>query len=627
MNGALLLLTSWFGCGVSSDGTVQLPEPGPGPGLLLLTLEDAPATRFTPWGGSDDRLQAFADLGTTWTRAYAPTPMLQANLATLWTVRTPDQHGVWLDGMQRLPQQEVTLFEALRDAGWHTTSSTGSLLTDERWGLHQGAISVSVHDDPNPADLPAEAVVQRLVLVDEPQAAWVHLSAEQLDVVPDLVERWVDLHPEGWIVVAGVHGAGDGLELDDDALRLPLVAVGPGFDAKATIDDVVSLADVMPTVRASLGLPSERPTLLLGGSRVVDHASHLGRALFGSAVVTATTEAEGRIVVSDAPRWYGAVGTRIPTAGHIVPDDHAAVVRHKERRAAVPHNLAPPALLPLAERTRLAQVAPRVLGDPDAAGPAVASRTRSRTPFVDEVAKPLGLKRFREVHRIAEQLEGTPVGHLLHAIAYRGQADAAQAGVALEAGHASATGPVFAWHRAEIALDRCRVDTAAFWLELVVASSPLPPRDIASALHRARARGPLPPELQAEADALIAAWPDDPYVQPLADPLAITMLPVRPGSPVTGLLRARADWTQGHATEAIEALRDAVALDPMDCSMRVELARWYLEADERVAANRLLAPLVRASPDDPVLRELWERSEVSPEERREQAVDRTWNRP
>jgi predicted Zn-dependent protease len=102
---------------------------------------------------------------------------------------------------------------------------------------------------------------------------------------------------------------------------------------------------------------------------------------------------------------------------------------------------------------------------------------------------------------------------------------------------------------------------------------------------------------------------------------------VRPSSPVTGLLRARADWHQGHATEAIEALRAAVALDPMDCTLRVELARWYLEADERFGAQRLLAPLLRAQPDDPVLIELADRAKVDPDDRHKRSVDRIYNRP
>ncbi len=602
------------------------PPPEASPGLLVLTLEDAPAARFAPWGGTDDRLDAFASLGTTWLRAYGPTPQRQPNLASLWTGVPPDQHGVWLDGMQVLPDHHTLLFEALGEAGWHTATSTGTLLTDERWGLHQGARSVSVHDDVLPGPLPASAIVDRLEVRDEPQAAWVHLAADGLGALEPLVGRWVEVHPEGWFVVVGVHGRGSGLALDDDALRLPLIVVGPGFEAGAQLDDVVALHDVAPTLRVLVGLRAEGATLHEGGADVVHHATHLGRALFGRGVLQATTEPHGRVVIGAKNRWYGALGARIPTDGHIVPDDHGAVVRHRAQRAEAPTDTAPVAFVPLAERAQLAQVAPHTLGDPDAAAGDPDAAPGMAT-FVDAIRKPLQFKQHRELHQIADELEGTPFAHLLRAITARGQADVDTAAAALEAGHDGATGPTFAWHRAELALDRCRVDEADAWLERVTDTEPLRPAPTAALVHRALAHGPLPPGLARHRDTLVATWPQHPYVPPLSDPLATAHLPVRPGSPVTGLLRARADWHRGHATKAIEALRAAVALDPMDCTLRVELARWYLEAEEHFGAQRLLAPLVRAQPNDPVLKDLADRAKVSPDERHKRSVDRTWNRP
>lgn len=630
MSFGLLALLTLLGCGPEGVGpwrqAPQAPPQAASPGLLVLTLEEAPATRFGPWGGADDRLDAFASMGTTWTRAYAPTPLRQPNLATLWMGAGPEVHGLWLDGMQRLPEHHTLLFEELADAGWHTASSTGTLLTDDRWGLHQGARSRSVHDDPEPRGLFADAVVDRLEVRAEPQAAWVHLPADGLGAVEPLVSRWVETHPEGWVVVAGIHGRGSGLTLDDDALHMPLIVVGPGFDGGVRIDDVVSLADVAPTLRGLVGLETSQPTLQEGGADVVDHATHLGRALFGAGVIRATTDPDGRVVVGTEARWYGRKGTEIRTDGHIVPEYHDAVQGHATRRAEQPTQRAPVALQPLAERGRLAQVAPHTLGDPDA----IAGK-RDPSPgqgtFVEAIAKPLRWKQYRELHRIAASLDQTPFGRLVEALASRGQADAVGAAAALEAGHGSSGGPLFAWHRAEVALDRCQVDVAAEWLDIAMAFDPIVPTPTATALHRARALGPLPEGLAAHEARLVADWPQDPYVAPLTDPLATTHLPVRPGSAVTGLVRARAQWAQGHATEAIESLRAAVATDPMDCTLRVELARWLMEAEDHLAAQRLLAPLVRARPDDPALQALWEQVQVQPEERYRRQLDRTYNRP
>ena len=91
--------------------------------------------------------------------------------------------------------------------------------------------------------------------------------------------------------------------------------------------------------------------------------------------------------------------------------------------------------------------------------------------------------------------------------------------------------------------------------------------------------------------------------------------------------QARALWASGRTLEAIERLRPVVAQDPMDCTLRITLARWYLEVEDHLSAQRLLAPLLRLDADSAELQRLWEQVNVSPRDRYRRKLDRTYHRP
>lgn len=615
-------------CGLLEPTEVPRDPAAPAPGVLWVTVEGASATAFTPWGGTDDRLDDLAAAGTTWLRAYGTSPQLQPNLATLFTGLPLARHGVLADGTHRLPDAVDTVFEQLRAEGWHTASSTGSLRTDARWGFHQGIDAVWTHDDLSPKRLDGLEVIGRApVNREDAQALWLHLHADDLDGLPAFVDTWAEAHPEGWLFVVGVEGRTDGLRLDDDGLRLPLLTIGPGYPAGTTRDDVVGLMDLGASILDRMGLPHAGTPLLDGGSGVVPHESHGGRVALGSAVLHGFTDIDGRFVSGQYATWFGALGARIPPHGHVVTETHPAAERGRTLRNNESRRVPEAVWLTHHERRRLVIAAPLALADADAPAGSTDPRDHSeRRAMVEGAVTALGLKRYAEVVRLTEDLEGAAARTHLRALAARGRADFDGAATTLEAAHTTSTGPTWAWHRAELAADRCRLDEATLWLDVALERASAPVGALALA-HRAVSYGRVPDGLAQDAERLVASHPQHPLAAAYIDPTNTTMLPVRPASPLIASLRARADWLHGHAAEAIETQRAAVALDPMDCTARVALARWYLETGDVEPAHRLLAPVARASPDDPVIAALFEVAQLTEGQRHERRVDRIHNRP
>jgi hypothetical protein len=595
--------------------------------MLLITVEGAPATTFSPWGGPDARLDPLAAQGATWLRAYAPSPQLQPNLATVLTGLDIARHGMRLDGTQVLPAHSSTLFEELKAAGWHTSSSTGTVLTTERWGLHQGIQDVFSHMEPTSAPLPDETVVDRVQVTQAAQATWLHVHADGLDAALQRTEAWREAHADGWIVLVGVTGRGDGLDLNDDALRLPLIVVGPGYLPGTTHDDVVGLVDVAGTLRNELGIATRDVPLLEGGPQTVRHEAHAGRAALGTATLQGTTDQDGRYVVGQYASWHGVLGQRIPPTGHVVSDTHPAAERFRVHASSQSRTVPENAWLPQSERLAFAEQAPLSLADPDA--PSGITDPRDRGPDVavlQAAIEALSQHRYSDALRIAGDLEGTPAGTHIRALAARGRADFDAAATALDQGHATSPGFTWAWHRAELEVDRCRLEDATEWLDVATERTLESPETLLLLL-RAIHMNPLPVGLDAIGERIASSEPGSPLSQVYRDPTNTTYLPVRPMSASIESIRARAAWQRGHASQAIERQRQGVTLDPFSCPTRTALARWLLETGDLMAAQRLLAPMIRTTPDEPVLNDLWERSQVTEGERHDRRADRVHNRP
>jgi arylsulfatase A-like enzyme len=110
------------------------------PNILLIVLDTVRADRFS-WGGAArvvaPRLEALAQEGTVYTEAWSPAPWTVPAHASLFTGRYPSAHGTDC-GSLRLPDQEVTLAEILRDAGYRTAGYTANPWLGATYNFQQG---------------------------------------------------------------------------------------------------------------------------------------------------------------------------------------------------------------------------------------------------------------------------------------------------------------------------------------------------------------------------------------------------------------------------------------------------------------------------------------------------------
>ena len=110
------------------------------PNVVLIVLDTARADRFA-WsdGGRDvaPRLAALARDATVYTGAWSPAPWTVPAHASLFTGRYPSAHRTDCGGL-RLPDDEVTLAEILRDAGYRTAGYTANPWLGKTYNFQQG---------------------------------------------------------------------------------------------------------------------------------------------------------------------------------------------------------------------------------------------------------------------------------------------------------------------------------------------------------------------------------------------------------------------------------------------------------------------------------------------------------
>ena len=336
---------------VACGGTEQTP--GHRPNLLLVTLDTLRADHLGCYGYEDARtaaLNALAERGVRFERAYTPAPMTLPAHATLMTGLSPPQHGARVNGDHRLAEGIPTLAEELSAAGYHTGAFVAAFVLAEKFGLARGfdeydddlsgayeqdvAESLSVY---RPGDLVVDAALEWLAGVgsaieDEagdtpakPFFAWVHLydahfpwhphgnaddpSAEsgsydgEVAFADQQVARLLDFLAErgleeNTIVVAlADHGEGlgdhheteHGYLLNEEVLHVPWIVAGPGVTPGRRVPALVSLEDFLPTVLELLDI----------GTSIDTPGRSLALALRGEPIESGVSYAE-----TDLP-WTG----------------------------------------------------------------------------------------------------------------------------------------------------------------------------------------------------------------------------------------------------------------------------------------------------------------------------------
>jgi choline-sulfatase len=304
----LLLLA----CLADDPPAPALPEVTPRPApVVLITLDTTRADGLGCYGNPASPtpvLDSLADRGARFSRAYAPVPLTIPSHSTLHTGLLPPRHGVRDNGDHRLSEEAVTLAERFAEAGYRTQAVIAAFVTQSSWGFGQGFqrydedLGVASDQLSWRVERPADEVIDRaLASLPDADFLWVHLFDAHAPYAPpdgfEDFERPYDgelafmdhqlqrllsaLPVDALIVVVGDHGEAfgeggestHGLLLEDGAVRVPLLLVGPGIPPHQVIDRPVSLADVAPTLLRLRGLP---PLPVTDGTDLLEPEPRLG---------------------------------------------------------------------------------------------------------------------------------------------------------------------------------------------------------------------------------------------------------------------------------------------------------------------------------------------------------------
>lgn len=276
--------------------------------VVLVTLDTTRADRLGPYGGRavpTPNFDRFAREGVVFDLAMSQVPLTLPSHASIFTGRYPSSHGVRHNGIYRLREDETTLAERLRDAGWDTAAFTAAFVVNRGFGLEQG---FATYDDVpvNRYEGGHDVVFEAQRSADDVNAAvarwlagrpagkrfvWVHYYDPHDPYAPpevpgrtlqgtgydreisyvdacfgDLLRRLdeADLLDRSIVVVAGDHGESlgehgektHGIFLYESVMRVPLLMRAPGLlPAGKRIGGPVELVDVAPTVLDLLSLP------------------------------------------------------------------------------------------------------------------------------------------------------------------------------------------------------------------------------------------------------------------------------------------------------------------------------------------------------------------------------------
>ncbi len=279
------------------------------PNIILITMDTTRADRMGFMGskrGLTPNLDKLALDSTVFTRAYTQAPFTPASHATILSGTYPQYHQVFAFPMP-LAKTVPYLPEILGTKGYHTAAFVGSMALDPTWsvpGFDRGFETYYTHFQPGPEGSPdrynsveyrAGEVVKHATgwLGSRPAGpffAWVHMfdphdpydppqpyKTRYAKALYDGEIAYMDsalgslfrqlkaagLYDGALIVITADHGEAlgahgedqHGILLYDETIHVPLLIKLPHQAAEKRIETTVELADIMPTVLGSLGIP------------------------------------------------------------------------------------------------------------------------------------------------------------------------------------------------------------------------------------------------------------------------------------------------------------------------------------------------------------------------------------
>ena len=338
------------------------PDADGRPSAVLITLDTTRADALGCYAGPPGltpHLDALARESVLYRRAYAVTPLTLPSHTSMLTGLYPIRHTLRTNGESTLPPSAFTLAEAARKGGVQTAAFVSAVVLDDAFGIDQGfdrydtpkrtlEKTTTEYADRTYSELVA-GVRDWLAQRDKtrPFFLWVHVwdahgpwnpepefarrapgnpyhgDVAQADHTAGLILealREAGVYDETFLAVVGDHGeafrehgeVSHGVYCYESTLRVPLLLRYPdGYRAGETSDEVVSVADIRPTLAAALGL---RPDTGLDGrslyragvpaDRGVYFESYYGWLIYDWSPVAGWIDAHGKYLHSTQPEFY-----------------------------------------------------------------------------------------------------------------------------------------------------------------------------------------------------------------------------------------------------------------------------------------------------------------------------------
>jgi arylsulfatase A-like enzyme/Tfp pilus assembly protein PilF len=273
-----------------------------------VTVDTCRADRIGCYGAAaaaTPTIDGLAARGLRFSHAQAAAPMTLPSHASILTGLYPDRHGLRDNGTGPLAAEAVTLAEVLAGAGWDTAAFLSAVPLDSTYGAGQGFARYDddftdgaaggdpltrLHTDQRTADQVVDAAlpwIRAAARGDRRFLAWVHFfdphspyapppdspraaGADAYDGEIAFVDREIarllgELGRAGERTVVcvtadhgeslGEHGeATHGFLLYRGAVRVPWVLAGPGVPRGVTVEEPVSVVQVMPTLLELAGV-------------------------------------------------------------------------------------------------------------------------------------------------------------------------------------------------------------------------------------------------------------------------------------------------------------------------------------------------------------------------------------
>ena len=300
-----LIFKSALLAGLFAIGYAALAVPTASPNVVFITIDTLRPDHLGCYGDKQIRtpnIDTLAADGTRFERAYTAVPVTLPSHTVIFTGTYPTLSGVHDFAANKLSPTQATLASVLKDNGYTTGAVIGSAVLDSRFGLNHGFDFYYDHFDFNrlqesnldemerPGNIVADVTLDWLSKNYQKKFfLWMHLydphypyrppapySEEYRDRPYDgeiafadaQVGRLIEflknkgLYQNTLIILSGDHGESlgehgektHGFFIYNATLHVPLIIHLPGDMHARTVQNLVNLADIMPTVLAALNI-------------------------------------------------------------------------------------------------------------------------------------------------------------------------------------------------------------------------------------------------------------------------------------------------------------------------------------------------------------------------------------